>query len=114
MIVHAPVSIDFPVAWLTCSCVCVSLCVTLYVIVIPFFYNSQTPLQPVPTVVPAEDFDASADANALRGAMKGFGTDEQAIIDILCARSNAQRQQIMEQYSSELGRVSSGGDDSSR
>uniref|UniRef100_A0A182Q314 Annexin n=1 Tax=Anopheles farauti TaxID=69004 RepID=A0A182Q314_9DIPT len=59
---------------------------------------------PVPTVVPVEEFDASADANALRGAMKGFGTDEQAIIDILCTRSNAQRQQIMEQYSSELGR----------
>ncbi|KFB52658.1 AGAP003722-PA-like protein [Anopheles sinensis] len=59
---------------------------------------------PVPTVVPAEEFDASADANALRAAMKGFGTDEQAIIDILCARSNAQRQQIMEQYTSELGR----------
>ncbi|XP_062702763.1 annexin B10-like [Aedes albopictus] len=61
---------------------------------------------PKPTVVPAEGFDASADANALRAAMKGFGTDEQAIIDILCARSNGQRMQILETYSSELGRVS--------
>lgn len=59
---------------------------------------------PKPTVVPAEGFDASADANALRAAMKGFGTDEQAIIDILCARSNGQRMQILETYANELGR----------
>lgn len=59
---------------------------------------------PKPTVVPAENFDASADANALRAAMKGFGTDEQAIIDILCARSNSQRLQILETYNNELGR----------
>ncbi|XP_021693127.1 annexin B10 isoform X2 [Aedes aegypti] len=36
--------------------------------------------------------------------MKGFGTDEQAIIDVLCARSNCQRQQISAKYSEELGR----------
>ncbi|EDS31340.1 annexin x [Culex quinquefasciatus] len=59
---------------------------------------------PKPTVVPVEGFDASADANALRAAMKGFGTDEQAIIDILCARSADQRTQILETYASELGR----------
>ncbi|XP_073829569.1 annexin B10-like [Musca autumnalis] len=59
---------------------------------------------PIPSVVPANPFDAEADANALRSAMKGFGTDEQAIIDILTARSNSQRQQIKEQFLREYGR----------
>lgn len=36
--------------------------------------------------------------------MKGFGTDEQAIIDILTARSNNQRQQIVTYFLSEYGR----------
>ncbi|XP_032778127.2 annexin B10 isoform X4 [Daphnia magna] len=58
----------------------------------------------VPTVVPAANFDAVADAHALRAAMKGFGTDEQVIIDILCLRSNAQRQAITEAYKKEFGR----------
>lgn len=58
----------------------------------------------VPTVLPAADFDPVADAHALRAAMKGFGTDEQAIIDILCKRSNAQRQAITEAYKKEFGR----------
>lgn len=57
-----------------------------------------------PTVVPAAGFDATADGDALRAAMKGFGTDEQAIIDILCARSNEQRQQIARYFTNALGR----------
>uniref|UniRef100_A0A0A1XG53 Annexin n=1 Tax=Zeugodacus cucurbitae TaxID=28588 RepID=A0A0A1XG53_ZEUCU len=59
---------------------------------------------PTPTVVPAAPFDASADAQALRAAMKGWGTDEEEIINILTARTNAQRQVIKEQFKTELGR----------
>ncbi|XP_005180991.1 annexin B10-like [Musca domestica] len=59
---------------------------------------------PIPTVVPAEPLDVEADTVALRTAMKGFGTDEQAIIDILTARSNAQRQMIKENFLREYGR----------
>lgn len=36
--------------------------------------------------------------------MKGFGTDEETIIDLLCSRSNAQRQAIAEAFTKELGR----------
>ncbi|XP_035902970.1 annexin B10-like [Anopheles stephensi] len=59
---------------------------------------------PKPTVFPAEVFNPSEDAAALRKAMKGFGTDEQAIINILCSRSNQQRQYISEAFQRDLGR----------
>ncbi|XP_050070563.1 annexin B10-like [Anopheles maculipalpis] len=59
---------------------------------------------PKPTVYPAEVFNPSEDAAALRKAMKGFGTNEQAIIDILCSHSNQQRQQISEAFQRDLGR----------
>ena len=61
--------------------------------------------QLIPTVTPASNFSASEDGIALRTAMKGFGTDEQAIIDILTQRSNSQRQQISKFFTEEYGRV---------
>lgn len=53
---------------------------------------------------PASPFNSTADSQALRDAMRGFGTDEQTIIDILTARSNSQRQQIKASYESEFER----------
>ncbi|XP_067642045.1 annexin B10 [Eurosta solidaginis] len=59
---------------------------------------------PTPTIVPAAPFDASSDAQTLRAAMNGLGTDEEAIINLLTARSNAQRQQLKAQFETEFGR----------
>uniref|UniRef100_A0A2K6CK08 Annexin n=1 Tax=Macaca nemestrina TaxID=9545 RepID=A0A2K6CK08_MACNE len=50
------------------------------------------------------DFNPDADAKALRKAMKGLGTDEDTIIDIITHRSNAQRQQIRQTFKSHFGR----------
>ncbi|XP_054287999.1 annexin B10-like isoform X1 [Macrosteles quadrilineatus] len=60
--------------------------------------------RPEPTVVPFSGFNAAEDGAALRQAMKGLGTDEQAIIDILTKRSNNQRQQISKWFTEEYGR----------
>lgn len=63
-------------------------------------------IQRQPTVVGVPNFNAAEDAAALRAAMKGLGTDEQAIIDILTTRSNIQRQAISKAFTHEYGRVS--------
>ncbi|CAL8134933.1 unnamed protein product [Orchesella dallaii] len=57
-----------------------------------------------PTVKPFGGFNASADAKTLRAAMKGLGTDEDAIIEILTQRSNPQRQEIIKAFRTEFGR----------
>lgn len=57
-----------------------------------------------PTVVPAPNFNASNDVATLRKAMKGFGTDEDAIISVLCHRTAEQRMEIVRTFKTAYGK----------
>ncbi|KAM7009144.1 annexin A5b isoform 1-T1 [Tautogolabrus adspersus] len=56
------------------------------------------------TVKPSLNFNATSDAETLYKAMKGIGTNEDAILQLLTARSNAQRQDIMKAYKTLFGK----------
>ncbi|XP_077507628.1 annexin-B12-like [Amblyomma americanum] len=50
------------------------------------------------------NFNVQQDVEALKKAMRGWTTDQAAIIDILCARSEPQRQEIVTTYKQSFGR----------
>uniref|UniRef100_A0A452RT88 Annexin n=1 Tax=Ursus americanus TaxID=9643 RepID=A0A452RT88_URSAM len=56
------------------------------------------------TVKGSPHFNPDPDAETLYKAMKGIGTNEQAIIDVLTKRSNAQRQQIAKSFKAQFGK----------
>uniref|UniRef100_A0A7N4V4F8 Annexin n=1 Tax=Sarcophilus harrisii TaxID=9305 RepID=A0A7N4V4F8_SARHA len=49
-------------------------------------------------------FDPNQDAEALYTAMKGFGSDKEAILELITSRSNKQRQEICQSYKSLYGK----------
>ena len=56
------------------------------------------------TVTPAEDFNVEMDCQGLRSAMKGLGTNEAKIINILGNRSRDQRLEISAKFKTMFGR----------
>lgn len=68
------------------------------------YYSQPAAVQERGTVRATPTFNAEEDAKVLRKAMKGFGTDEKAIIDLLTARSNAQRQDIRNRFKTMYGK----------
>ncbi|XP_026855196.1 annexin A5a [Electrophorus electricus] len=56
------------------------------------------------SVKPFVHFNAKKDADILRKAMKGLGTDEDAILMLLTARNNEQRQEIKAAYKKAHGK----------
>ncbi|XP_063494184.1 annexin A8 isoform X4 [Symphalangus syndactylus] len=56
------------------------------------------------TVKSSSHFNPDPDAETLYKAMKGIGTNKQAVIDVLTKRSNAQRQQIAKSFKAQFGK----------
>ncbi|KAM8909986.1 annexin A5a isoform 2-T2 [Spinachia spinachia] len=56
------------------------------------------------SVRPFVNFDAKQDAEVLRRAMKGIGTDEDVVLMLLSARSNDQRQEIKAAFKKAYGK----------
>jgi annexin A7/11 len=73
--------------------------------------TSQPNVQPyqamtfTPTLRPHQPFNPNDDATRLYKAMKGIGTDETALIDVLCKRTYDQRLEISRAYKASYGKV---------
>lgn len=56
------------------------------------------------SVKPTPGFDSKHDGDVLRKAMKGMGTDEKAVIDVIGVRTSAELKQIALDYKTQFGR----------
>jgi len=56
------------------------------------------------TVKPSATFNPNSDCEAIKSAMKGLGCNDKAIINILCYRSNPQRQEIRSTFKTMYGK----------
>ncbi|CAF0853823.1 unnamed protein product [Brachionus calyciflorus] len=66
-------------------------------------YQNQ-PISQNPSLRPFQPFNPSDDAHKLYKAMKGFGTDETTLIDVLCRRTWQQRQEIAHAFKTGYGK----------
>ncbi|GMS83873.1 hypothetical protein PENTCL1PPCAC_6048 [Pristionchus entomophagus] len=57
-----------------------------------------------PSVKPYPAFHANDDAETLRNAMKGLGCNNSKVIQVLCARTNGQRQEIARAFKTMYGK----------
>merc|ERR1712136_478020 len=55
------------------------------------------------TIKDYEEFDVQQDCEVLKQAMKGLGTDEEIITNIIARRSNAQRQELKKNFAQMFG-----------
>ena len=69
------------------------------------FNKTDKKIQNIPTVLPMKPFNPQADAEVLHKAMKGLGTKEKSLIDVLCGRTCSQRLQIVQAYKKACGKV---------
>ncbi|KER33325.1 hypothetical protein T265_12644, partial [Opisthorchis viverrini] len=68
----------------------------------PYFVTEEVEYSP--TLKPYPNFNAPDDCERLRKAMKGIGTDEKTIIEIMGARTASQRTQIVLQFKTMYGK----------
>jgi len=66
-------------------------------------YEDDQKIDSSATVVPAKDFDPETDSKVLYKAMKGFGTDEDKIINVVANRSSAQLMTVEKKFRTMYG-----------